>query len=186
MVFAKKINKIINKSALFLLLVMPALLSSCGTSINLLPRPENTNLHLWLTQKVTEDDLINMTYLPGMLGGEKYLDYSYALEEGELGNTLPKEYVSYEITSYPNYSDGGTYVTKIVISDPKISFYGLTINSTISEFDDALSKSGFQYEVNDSCSSCMSYWVKDNFSIQYKSSLITLVAKVTNRNNIIF
>ena len=106
---------------------------------------------------------------------------------------IPKEYVIYTVTSWPDYSDDSQYVTEIKITDPAISVYGLTINSSFTEFDNTFHKQGYRIDIekNEHQEShqatkngiTLSLMSDDYSSDSESDSIFTISAKVTNREN---
>lgn len=54
-------------------------------------------------------------------------------------NGLPEEYVLYAVYPYPRDSDSKKIVS-IKITDPKISVYGITLNSSEADFEKTFKK----------------------------------------------
>ena len=116
-----------------LLIGMVLLLSACASSekVIYIDRPEDTNLEFWITQRVNGIDLEEKgcTYLPGWFGASEYLDSRYdAFDDGSM-LTAPEIHVTYLLTGYPDTIDDRA-ITSIEITDPSITVYGLTLNST--------------------------------------------------------
>lgn len=156
-------------------------LSSCNES-KFLDKPDETNLEFWITEEVKKDDFVKCTFLPGLFGGNIYLDSRYKAIISDDGSSMavaPEVHVIYTITAYPDYADGGTYVTGIDITDPKINVYGLTMTSSQENISKTMSNFGFTSGENNR-------WSKNNCVFTFKKSEIIIVAKVTNDKGIIF
>ncbi len=159
---------------LFLPLLL--LLPSCQKATLYLAKDPNSNLELYLTQAVKDEDLTDLYYLPIGFGVEVYLSVP-PLENG----AKPDQCVRYQLTAYPDYADGGRYVTGISITDPTYTVYGLTINSSADDFKVAMEEWGFAL----SESGLSADWGNGSIGLTPGKSL-RLQAKVTNRDNIIF
>ena len=117
-----------------LALLFNACSSSKKDSDIYLNRPKDTNLEFWITQRVTFNDLEDKgcTYLPGWMGADEYLDSRYEADtSGEMA-VAPEIHVTYLVSGYPDTIDDRA-ITHIEITDPTITVYGLTINSTDNE-----------------------------------------------------
>ncbi|MBO4540888.1 MAG: hypothetical protein J5736_02825 [Bacilli bacterium] len=100
-------------------------------------RPEDTNLSFWITERPTQEELreAECTFLPGMFGGQMWLDGRYeAVDAGpERGYVSePDIHVVYTLAGYPDAIDPFA-VTHIDITDPEITVYGLSMRSTPEE-----------------------------------------------------
>ena len=156
-------------------------------------KPSDTALEFWIVENVDGINWAGHDTPYELYGGDAYLGKSYPLELSDEGMQIPKEYVIYTVTSWPDYSDDSQYVTEIKITDPAISVYGLTINSSFTEFDNTLHKQGYRIDIekneyqeshqatkNGITFSLMS----DDYSSDSESdSIFTISAKVTNREN---
>lgn len=122
------------------------------------------------------------TYLPGYFLASLYLDsrYEAITKDGESSTQIaPDIHVTYLISSYPDYSDGGLYVTNIEITDPTIHVYGLTITSSDEEITNTMESLGFLEETENR-------WNKNNCVFSFHDSGIIIGAAVTNKNGIVF
>lgn len=156
-------------------------LSSCNES-KFLDKPHETNLEFWITEEVKKDDFSKCTFLPGLFGGNMYLDSRYEAIISDDGSSIavaPEIHVTYTLTAYPDYSDGGTCVTGIDITDPKINVYGLTMNSSQENISNTMSNLGFKNNENNR-------WSKNNCVFAFEKSEIIIAAKVTNNKGIVF
>ena len=98
--------------------------------------PKNTSLEFWITEDVKDRDWTGHDEIYGWMGAREFLGSGYKKNEDPTGaNQHPDHYVSYVITAWPDYADGGEFVTDITVTDPDVTVYGLTIESTYEEFD---------------------------------------------------
>lgn len=160
-----------------LLLPLLLLIPSCQKKDTLfLAQDPDSNLELYLTQAVEDEDLTDLYYAPTGFGVSTYLNVP-PLEDG----MIPEVCVRYDLTAYPDYADGGLYVTEIVITDPAYTIYGLTINSSAEDFHFAMEQQGFTL----SESGLSAGWGNGSISLNPGESL-GLQAMVTNRDHIVF
>ena len=156
-------------------------LCSCSSS-KFLEKTDDTNLEFWITEKVSMQhyELSTCTYLPGLFGGSMHLDGRYEAIEGNNGMLYePEIHVVYTVTAYPDYADGGQYITSIDITDPEIYVYGLTMNSTVEEVSETMKKMGFKTSTGDR-------WTKNNCTFSFSTYGIRIGAAVTNKKGIVF
>ena len=122
--------------ALMLLLCTVTLMFSSCTR-DKIDKPADTNLEYWLLDRPKKEDLT-------LVGENMYLSKNYQPiinEDGSL--SAPEEYVAYSFHKYPFNKIGIERILKIVITDPNVSVWGLTINSTKEEIVEVFSKMGF-------------------------------------------
>lgn len=106
--------------------------------------PEDTTLEFWITDNVEGFNFTNHDEISGWIGAREYLGSSYQKTVDSDGtDSKPNYYVSYLVTAYPDYADGGKFVTRIEITDPEIKVYGLTVNSTMEDFNSVFENLGF-------------------------------------------
>ena len=145
--------------------------------------PSDTNLEFWITQRVTDDDFKDCTYLPGWFGASEYLDSRYKAikveEDGYKGITKPEKYVTYLVTGYPDTLDDSA-VTRIEITDPKITVYGLTLNSTTEEIEKRMSELSAEKTEYD-----REYTIEKAY-FSFQTDCIRISVPVTNKQNIIY
>ncbi len=125
---------------ILLLCTFTLMLSSCGSEK--IEKPEDTNLEYWLLDKLDTDNAI---LLKTFYGSELYLDSKYQPIIDEDGNySKPENCVVYYIKNYPLADLGITKrISAIVITDPKVNMFGLTLHSTQKEVVTALERNGF-------------------------------------------
>ena len=158
-------------------------------------KPVDTDLEFWITENVEGVDFSGHDEITGWFGAREYLGSGYEKLTDEYGrDSKPTYYVSYLVTAYPDYADGGEYITKIGITDPDIDVFGINVNSTIADFDAVFEAMGFTLSDADGGSA---YTVrvaqKDGISFaltQGKDGAqniipeLTVRAEVTNRDGI--
>ena len=107
--------------------------------------PKNTSLEFWITEDVKDQDWTGHDEIYGWMGAREFLGSGYKKNEDPTGaNQHPDHYVSYVITAWPDYADGGEFVTDITVTDPDVKVYGLTIASTYEEFDAVFEPLGYE------------------------------------------
>ena len=107
--------------------------------------PKNTSLEFWITEDVKDRDWTGHEEIYGWMGAREFLGSGYKKNEDPTGsNQHPEHYVSYVITAWPDYADGGEFVTDITVTDPDVTVYGLTIESTYEEFDAVFEPLGYE------------------------------------------
>ena len=129
------------KIIIYIILCLIYALTSCGcvaTNIDFEKRPSNLNLDYWFNEKI---DLLNLDeshlYESGKF--DSYLDskYNFVIEKEE--KKLPKTYVLYDINLEKSM------LHSITITDPSISIYGLSMNSSEGEIQNMFLNLGFTY-----------------------------------------
>ena len=130
-------------------------------------------------------------YVYGYMGTKQYYGIGYEpIYSGyDSSVTPPKYYVTYLISAYPDYADGGEYVTEIRITDPKVKIFGLTTKSDIADFDSVFTNLGYTvtdggseiYPTRVATKGDITYSItKQSESTDYVPEII-ISAKVTNR-----
>ena len=155
-----------------------------------LERPADTNLEFWITEDVTDFDFSDYYEVPGWFGARQYYGIAYKPAGFKEGNfPIEPEYcVKYIVTSYPDYSSKRGHITGISISDPKITFYGISLESSDDEIIEALTSNGFTYvplEEN-SIYGHRLYFEQGNVKVRFFEKVVTLEAEVTNKKGIVF
>ena len=163
--------------------------------INRDPVPEQTTLDFWILQEVDSQDWSGYTEIPGWMGAREYYGKLYRPSIDENGDIIyPEECVKYLISAWPDYADGGQYVTRITITDPNVQFFGLTVESTREQFDEVLTKNGLKHETRvdelDQAAEYKESWSNMSYSITLTKRngkcLVVIDAPVSNRDNIVF
>ena len=159
-------------------------------------KPHDTALEFWIVENVESVDWVDHDTPYEMYGGKAYLGKDYPLELMDGNIQIPKEHIIYTVTAWPDYSDDGAYVTEIEITDPAISIYGLTVNSSFEEFDRVFCGQDYDISIDKN-----EYWenhraTKNGITFSMESgafcestkneSVFTISAEVTNRDGIVF
>lgn len=143
----------------------------------------DSNLEFWFKEKVGEKTFQNHQEKIGMVGGSQYYGLKYKPDINESGFCLdPEECVLYTVTSYPDYSDSAQYITHIYISDPDVTVYGLTFNSTHEEIKTRMEEEGYIVTIDETKLSAK----KDDVTINFVEDVIYVNVEVTNKEGIIF
>jgi hypothetical protein len=166
------------KKILVLLLCAFMLTSFVGCSSRKLAKPE-TNLDFWIAENVDAVDFSEYHQRYGMMGGQEYYGKGYTPTVDENGEQKdPEECVIYTITNYPDYMSRNKHVTRITITDPNVTVYGLSMNSSNEDIEATMKSNGFKaVEIGD-----RGYveWVKGKFHIQFSDEVIRIKVEVSN------
>lgn len=158
------------------------------------PRPEGSSLEFWITEDVGNVDFSEHSEIYGWMGAREFYGKGYAPSTDEDGRTVPpRHYVSYHISAYPDYADGGKYVTAITITDPTVTVYGLTVNSSFEEYDAVFRDMGYVIEVKETAGGRWFIAKKyGDISFYFDEDAgngdpkLTIRATVSNRDGIVF
>jgi hypothetical protein len=120
-----------------LLCTLTLFLSSCGSQ-SAIPKPEDTNLECWLFDKPDEEKL---TLIKSEYSYKRYLGSGSEHLDGNIGYV--SNCVYYETTRASIGMMNKNRINHITITDPEITLWGLTINSTHDEVCAVLSQLGF-------------------------------------------
>ena len=157
--------------------------------------PKNTSLEFWITEDVKDRDWTGHDEIYGWMGAREFLGSGYKKNEDPTGsNQHPEHYVSYVITAWPDYADGGEFVTDITVTDPDVTVYGLTIESTYEEFDTVFEPLGYELSWSDGAIETrvaikngitfrLTRAVDDNPNVV---PMFRISAEVTNREGIVY
>ena len=157
--------------------------------------PKDTTLEFWITENVKDQDWTGHDKIYGWMGAREFLGSAYKKNEDADGlDQRPEHYVSYVITAWPDYADGGQFVTDIIVTDPAVKVYGLTIASTFEEFDAVFEPLGYElswsegaiktrFATKDGITFRLTRAVEDNQDVVPQ---IRISAVVTNREGIVF
>ena len=157
--------------------------------------PKDTTLEFWITEDVKDRDWSKHDEIYGWMGAREFLGSAYKKNADTDGSDQhPEYYVSYVITAWPDYADGGEFVTDITVTDPAVKVYGLTITSTFEEFDAVFEPLGYELSwaegaiktrvaTKDGITFRLTRAVEENPDVvpQFRIS-----AEVTNREGIVF
>lgn len=141
-----------------------------------LARPE-TNLEFWIAEKIERDDFSAHQPKHGLMGGREYYGMGYTPTTNENGEQIdPAQCVIYTVTSYPDYAFGSPHVTRICITDPTVTVYGLSMRSKQGDIESTMKKKGFKirYAGRSVVAS------KGRFEIFFSEDEIMIRANVTN------
>ena len=103
-----------------------------------------TTLELWIGEDVTDFDWSDYEYIPTE-GGNRYLGKGYKTDENQ---EIPvfSHYVLYDISGFPDLMSSKKAVSNILITDPQVKVYGLTVESSIDEFAELFRSLGYEIE----------------------------------------
>lgn len=159
------------------------------------PRPEECTLDFWINENVDEVDFSGYTkgedlsafdfsgysQLEKQKGDEKYIGSKYsteALEDG--GIAYPAACVEYTVSQNTN---GNKVISKIEITDPEVSIYGISTNSSFNDFDKVFT--GLGYRVRIAGEHGELYWVeKDGIKITFEENRIMLMVVEKNTETV--
>ena len=137
-------------------------------------RPADTNLEFWITEDVSD---INF-YANYASGGEVFGMVFFC----GMGYTADmEEKVVYGLTPYPDHADRNLYITRIEITDPNITIYGLTINSDWETVKQVLTEQEFTI-----IEKTLIIAQKGRLTIYFEENRILMFVDVTNNQGIIF
>ena len=157
------------------------LLCSCSNTTRL-KKPEDTNLDFWITQVVTHQEMQDKgcTVIPGWFGATEYLSSGYEpLIVEEHSNRIPEIHVTYLVQSYPDAMSNSSSITRINITDPTVTVFGLTINSSQEEITNRMKK------VSGASGKDRVYKIKD-VTFGFNEDNITISVPVTNKQHIVY
>ena len=147
------------------------------------PKPKDTTLEYWICDDVSSVDWGGHDEITGWMGAQEFLGKGYHI--GARGER-PNVRVSYLLTAWPDYADGGQYVTTIEITDPAVSVYGLTVESEPAEFEQVMMSMGYKVERTDNG---FQRAVRDGFTFSIHrgdTPKFVISAEVSNREGICF
>ena len=157
--------------------------------------PRDTTLEFWITEDVKDKEWSGHDEIRGWMGAREFLGSGYKKTQGEDGSDQhPDHYVSYVITAWPDYADGGQFVTDITITDPAVTVYGLTIGSTYEEFDAVFEPLGYELSWGEGAIKTR-VATKDGITFRLTCAVdgnpdvvpvFRISAEVTNREGIVF
>ncbi len=157
--------------------------------------PKDTTLEFWITEDVKDQDWTGHDEIYGWMGAREFLGSAYKKNADTDGSDQhPEHYVSYVITAWPDYADGGQFVTEITVTDPAVKVYGLTIASTFEEFDAVFEQLGYELSWSEGAIKTR-VATKDGITFRLTRAVeenpdvvpqIRISAEVTNREGIVF
>lgn len=161
--------------------------SSCTYS-KVLKKPDDTTLEFWITDNVASFDFSNHKQIYGVFGAKRYYGKGYEPVYNETDDRFeePEHYVIYTVSAYPDCSNRSDYVTRIEITDPNISVYGITCNSSLEEFEKVFTDLGCQIE--STMYFCTATYKKCSIALHNYSNKksISISVEVTNKFGIVY
>ncbi|MBR5947455.1 MAG: hypothetical protein IKZ82_02250 [Clostridia bacterium] len=160
-----------------------------------------SDLEMFILTDAANADLSELQEVYGVAGQRRYVPKRYGIADNATApQPLPEQFVLYIVSPWPDYEDGGSFVTNIQITDPKVRVFGLTIESSSEEFIEKCSMLGYNrvYSIDNEEYDGFSYYDeytcmksadgKNYIALAKKDSntYIVLFAPVTNRGGIIF
>ena len=155
--------------------------------------PEDVSgLDFWILYDAKDEKFEDYRRIPGF-GVTGYVPEKYypadVTETERPGYSPPHgDHVMYGVTAWPDYADGGRYVTRITIDGAHdVSVFGLTVDSSFAEVREKLTAKGFT-ENDVEVDTFVSFTSPDGkYRISFGSSgMIQITAPVGNSNHIIF
>ena len=171
-----------------LLLLCISLFAMVGcTSDKILAKPVDTSLEFWVIQDVSDIDFSGHYKLHGF-GADFYYGKGYQPAEIiEDSAAIPPEHcVIYTVSPYPDYSSGEQYVTRIAITDPQVTVYGITCNSTLQDFDTTFENLGCSIQDKGLLHIATYGKVKIALASYDENKELTVSVEVTNKQGIDF
>ncbi len=173
----------------WVLALVMLLISLSGCSGKTLKKPSDTNLEFWITEDVTDFDFSEYYQESGWFGARVYYGSDYEPSGFDENNNpvKPDQCVIYKVTSYPDYSSNRQHIKEITITDPSITFYGLTLESDEEQIKEAMLSNGFTQVFTDdeSVIPCLHFEL-NNISFRFYDNRIYISAEVTNKKGIQF
>ena len=169
------------KKRLFILPLIALSLTSCGKYLD---KPNDTTLEFWITERVTSEMAKEKgcTFIPGMFGGDMYLGSHYQMVEIDDVKQVPEIRVIYTITGYPDTLNDRA-VTHINISDPAVTVYGLTMNSSKEEIAKRMKELKFKDKTDEWGNSLYN---KNNCTFRFSELGIDISAEVSNIWHVVY
>ena len=142
------------------------------------PTEAETDLEFWIAERVHDGDFAGYTPKFGLMGGSEYYGSGYApILSDENGLQLdPAQCVIYTVTAYPDYIANKQHVTRIVITDPTVRVYGLTMESNIEEIETRMKQEGFRIEYSAKGLTA----TRGKYTFQFSEDFIRIHVKVSN------
>ena len=161
-------------TALFLICVIFAV--GCADNGTAIP---DTNLEFSICDNVDHFDFSSYTEKFGLMGGREYYGTDYIPTTDENGMQIdPDACVIYTVTSYPDYSSGKQHITRITITDPTVTVWGLTLLSSADDICSIMEDNGFVRR--ESLNANGMTFEKGKITVHFTEDCITINAEVTN------
>lgn len=144
-----------------------------------------------MTEKVTSEDFKDHYSVGGVFGAYQYFGKDYQPNEitEENSDIQSKHCVIYTVTPYPDYSsDNGKFdtVTRIEITDPQVSVYGITCNSALQDFDKTFENLGCTIRDEGLIHIAAYGKVEVSLASYDEFKRLTVSVEVTNKQGVIF
>lgn len=166
---------------IFCLLTLPVLLlTSCNLqAIDFSKKPNDFPYPFWLADIINESDIDESLIYKKTFSTLRLLDSNYSFVIAENGEKkLPQKYVLY---TFSPYKDEKIIVNDIRITDPKVSIYGLSMNTNERIVNQRLISYGFIYAMY---SGMDNSYFKDNYEIRIYSSYIDINYRFKSDNSL--
>ena len=145
-------------------------------SINNRVPKKDTNLEFWIVEDVESTDFSGYQERYGLMGGREYYGTGYKPSTNENGEQIdPEACVIYTVTAYPDYLSNKRHITRIYITDPSVTIYGLTLNSSADEVEATMRSYGFKNAYGQGRT-----YTKGKVSIRFSQESIHISVKVSN------
>ena len=167
------------KTKIISILLSAIFIVGCGENI---AEPEH-DLEFWIAENVDDFDFSSYQAKYGIMGGREYYGTGYGPTLDEDGQQIdPEHCVVYTVTNYPDYSSNSRHVTRIEITDPAVTVYGLSLSSSAEEIRATMTAEGFTVTGSDTALRAE----RDNFLFTFSKDKITIRAEVTNHFGIVY
>ncbi len=128
------------------------LLAACSGGPKAVSMPPDTDLEFWVTEDVSDVDFSGYEEVTGWMGARQFYGSGYHHPLRDDGYPMPEDppaCVKYLVTAWPDYADGGVFVTEIEVTDPAVRLCGLTTGATPEEFWQTFSGLGWRVSRED-------------------------------------
>lgn len=146
-------------------------------------------LECWVAERPGGVVLGDWHYIPGTMGGKRYAGSEYddrpTGEEYDLPASRGR--VVYTLTAYPDYSSGDSdTVTRIEITDPAVTVYGISCNSAIQDFVAVFGGLGCQTEQTERSATATYGKTRLRLTAVDGERSLSISVEVTNKDGIVF
>lgn len=176
------------KKTFLLVTILVLTLGLCVGCTGKIPeKPDDTTLEFWIAEDVSSVDFSTHIARTGVFGAHEYFGYGYSPTVENDEQILPQYYVIYTVGGYPDTSDSWNYITRIQITDPEVTVYGITCNSSLDEFDEVMKGLGYKiHEDSDTMHTATLGKVRFGFVSYNGEGELSISVKVTNRKGIVY